>query len=93
MNYNSACDLERFEKFKALVMNISSVRKLAKMFATVIKEIQTIIPCSSCCIFVITPNLIVNKQLIDFKLFMQKSVLDGKYIDVIGLNDCPMADP
>ena len=68
MNYNSACDLERFEKFKNLVMSIASARKLAKIFAVVIKEILNIIPSSTCSIFVITPNLIQSKKLYDFKL-------------------------
>jgi len=93
VNYNSACDLERFEKFRNLVLNIASAKKLAKMFAITIKDILNIIPSSVCSIFVLTPNLIQNKKLNDFKLLMQKSVLDGKYIDVIGMLDVPMVDP
>ena len=52
-----------------------------------------IIPTSSVSIFVITPNLILNKQLVDFQMILQKSVLDGKFIDVIGPSDATMADP
>ena len=61
VNYNSACDLERFEKFKAVVMTLSEARKLARLFAIVIKELPNIIPVSSVSIFVITPNMILNK--------------------------------
>lgn len=93
VNYNTVCDLERFEKFKTVVQNISSAKKLAKLFATVIKEVPSIIPCSVCCIFVITPNLVLNRQLIDYELILQKSVIDGKFIDVVGLSDASMLEP
>ena len=68
VNYNSACDLERFEKFKCVIMTLSEVRKLARLFAITIKEMPNIIPTSSVSIFVITPNMILNRQLVDFKL-------------------------
>ena len=66
MNYNSACDLERFEKFKSVVMTLSEVRKLARLFALTIKEMPNLIPTSSVSIFVIKPNLITQKKLVDF---------------------------
>lgn len=93
VNYNSACDLERFEKFKSVIQTLSEVRKLARLFAITIKEIPNIVPTSSVSIFVITPNMILNRQLVDFKLILQKSVLDGKFIDVVGPSDTTMADP
>lgn len=93
VNYNSACDLERFERFKSVVMNVATCRKLAKLCSIVIKDMQAVIPCSSCAIFVVTPGLFKSKQLLDFQLFMQKSFVDGKYIDVIGKADTQMADP
>ncbi len=38
VNYNSQCDLDRFEKFKATMLQLAGVKKLAKLLATVIKE-------------------------------------------------------
>ena len=93
INYNSACDLERFEKFKGVAMTLSECRKLARLFSVIIKEMPNIIPTSSVSIFVITPNMILQKQLVAFSLILQKSVLDGKFIDVIGPSDATMADP
>lgn len=84
INYNSACDLERFEKFKNVIMTLSEIRKLARLFSLIIKEMPNLIPTSSVSIFVIKPNMITQKKLVDFQLILQKSVLDGKFIDVIG---------
>ena len=44
VNYNSACDLERFEKFKSVVMTLSETRKLARLFNLTIREMPNIIP-------------------------------------------------
>ena len=74
-------------------MNLSTVKKLAKLFATTISDLAAVIPSASCCIFLITPNMIMNRQLLEHRLMMQKSVLEGKYIDAIGKLDVPMADP
>ena len=70
VNYNTVCDLERFEKFKAVVQNISTVKKLARLFSVLIKEMPGVIPCSSCCIFVVTPNLIYNRHLVEHNLIL-----------------------
>ena len=66
---------------------------MAKLFSIVIKEIPNIIPSLNCSIFVLTPNLIFNKQLVDFSLVLQKSFIEGKNIDVIGNCDNDVIDP
>jgi hypothetical protein len=63
VNYNSACDLDRFEKFKATMLNLAGLRKLAKLLATIIKEIPNILPCESVGIFISNQGMIANKQL------------------------------
>ena len=47
-------------------MTLSEVRKLARLFALMIKEMPNLIPTSSVSIFVIKPNLITQKKLVDF---------------------------
>ena len=70
INYNSACDLERFQKFRATVINLASVKKLARLFSIVIKEVPLLIPCSAINIFVFTPNLVKSRKLASFQLMM-----------------------
>jgi len=45
VNYNSACDLDRFEKFKVTMLSVAGIKKLAKLLACVIKEMQNAVPC------------------------------------------------
>lgn len=61
INYNSACDLERVEKFKTAINNLAGMRKLAKMFQLIIRDMRSIIPCESVGIFVMTPHLLANR--------------------------------
>ena len=52
INYNSACDLDKLERFKASMFNFASVKKLTKLMALIIKDIPTLIPCEGVGVFV-----------------------------------------
>ena len=93
INYNSACDLERFQKFRAMVNNLSQVKKLPRLFSIIIKEIPTVIPSSTVQIFSFFPNLVKSRKLAGNGLVLQNTSLDGKFLDVIGLDETELADP
>ena len=69
------------------------MRKLPKLFQLVISEMPNLVPCESVGVFVMIPNLIINRQLTEYKLQIQKSMLDGKSFDVINPMQEDMPEP
>ena len=63
-NSSLALDMERLERFKAVMLSISAANNLANVFSIVINEMPEIIPCASCSIFVLMANVIKNKDIL-----------------------------
>jgi hypothetical protein len=89
VNYNFVCDLERFEKFNSFTGSFAECKKVAKFILLFIEQIKLIVHCQIVSVFVFRNDLIDFKRL-SKNLMVQKTVLDGKYVDVIGLTKYPL---
>lgn len=65
MNYNTACDVDRFDKFRQQMVVLANTRSLPKLMSIVIREMSSVILCESVGIFIAKANLILSKQLFE----------------------------
>ena len=48
INYNTACDYDRMDRFKSQLFHLMEAKKLPRLMALVIREIPGMISCESC---------------------------------------------
>ena len=96
VNYNNACDLDRLEKFKGLIHDLAQTKKLARVIGLIFTGMQDVLPGQQPSVFVFQANLLENakgKIKLGEDLLLQRTVLDGRGLDVIGQRSQPMSDP
>ena len=92
INYNNACDLDRLDKFKLLIQEFTKIKKFGNVINFIIKTLPSIIPCQEACLFIFHTKILENKKgkvKLDPELLLQKTLLEGRNIDVIGLRAEP----
>lgn len=72
---------------------MASAKKLARLLSIVIKEMPSVIPSSSVSIFSFVPRTVLLERLREFKLTLQNTSLDGKFVDVVGLENTDITEP
>jgi hypothetical protein len=89
VNYNYTCDLERFDKMTAFLTSFADCKRMPKYLQLFLEQVKTFISCSLGSVFVFQSGIFNYKDL-SKDLTAQKSSLDGKFIDIIGLTRHPL---
>lgn len=84
VNYNFVCDLERFEKFKTFMSALADCKRFSRFLQMFLEHIKNYISCDVPSVFILKEGLLSYQDLTN-DVLGQKTVLDGKYIDMVGL--------
>lgn len=92
INYNYACDADRFECFNHFMSTLSECKRIERLVHVYLEQVKNFVMCSNSSVFALLSDLI------DFKFFnkdvaAQKAVIEGKYVDSFGLARLPLAEP
>ena len=52
INYNNACDIDRLEKFRSSIDELTKIRKFGKVIKFIFDSVPNLLPCQEICIFV-----------------------------------------
>lgn len=84
-------DFHRMSLLYKLVHDIIEAKHVSESFIAILKQVQEVINCSSCCFFVFGSRVFSDHD--KKKLTIQKTAVEGKYIDVASLNDEQIQNP
>ena len=62
VNYNNACDLERLEKFKRIVNDVASNKKLARIISSIFSVMTEVLPAQLPSMFIFKSELLENSK-------------------------------
>eukprot|EP00347_Sterkiella_histriomuscorum_P010193 403377247 len=78
-------DLSKVEKLQALFQNLLKQKKVFKAFISVLFDLKSVVNCSIVTMFLFDSK-ISDHHIKDY-VFMQKTMIDGRWVDRIGVNE------
>lgn len=89
-NVNSV-DIMKMEKVLTLVLNLFKAKKVFKAFISLLTDLKSTVNCSIVTLFLFDSK-ISDHKIKDF-VFMQKMMIDGRWVDRIGVNEKDVSEP
>ena len=79
------------EKVLTLVLNLFKAKKVFKAFISLLTDLKSTVNCSIVTLFLFDSK-ISDHKIKDF-VFMQKMMIDGRWVDRIGVNEKDVSEP
>ena len=81
--------MDRFEKFNNFVAQLATCKRVSKFISLFLELIKDVVHCEITSVFAFKSELIDSRNKIK-DIIIQKTVLDGKYVDMVGLSQHPI---
>ena len=84
-------DLPKMEKLQLLMTNLLKQKKVFKAFISVLFDLKNCVNCSCVTLFLFDSK-ISDHHIKDY-CFIQKTMIDGRWVDRIGVNEKDVSEP
>jgi hypothetical protein len=81
----------KMERLFALIQNLFKAKKVFKAFISILNDLKSCVNCSIVTLFLFDAK-ISDHKIKDY-CYMQKIMVDGRWIDRIGINEKDVSEP